>query len=134
VLGLGQLSVSLSQKESPLSNQSKEKTTMNYKGTWHIYEMEMWGEDYFNMEVQAYVTIEDEGSGHFQFGLVSGQMDGEVIQKDTIEKFNFTWDGNDECDSASGNGWLKIRDKDTIEGKINFHMGDRSTFLARRVK
>ena len=107
---------------------------MDYKGTWHIYEMELWGKDYFNMEVQAYVTIEDAGLGHFQFGLVSGEMDGEVIQEGTIEKFDFTWDGNDECDSASGNGWLKIRDKDVIEGMINFHMGDRSTFLARRVK
>ena len=107
---------------------------MDYIGTWHIYEMEMWNEDYFNMEVQAYVTIEDEGLGHFQFGLVSGQMEGEIIQEDTVEKFDFTWDGNDECDPAAGSGWLKIRDPDTIEGMIKFHMGDRSTFLARRVK
>jgi hypothetical protein len=26
---------------------------MKFVGTWHIYEMEMWDEDYFNMEVQA---------------------------------------------------------------------------------
>jgi hypothetical protein len=27
---------------------------MLYAGTWHILEMEMWDEDYFNMEVQAF--------------------------------------------------------------------------------
>lgn len=31
--------------------------TMDFVGTWHIYEMEMWDEDYFNMEVQAYITM-----------------------------------------------------------------------------
>jgi hypothetical protein len=25
---------------------------MDFTGTWHIYEMEAWDEDYFNMEVQ----------------------------------------------------------------------------------
>ena len=48
---------------------------MDYKGTWHIYEMELWGEDYFNMEVQAYVTIEDAGLGHFQFEIYRVRLD-----------------------------------------------------------
>ena len=29
---------------------------MDFTGTWHIYEMEMWDEYYFNMEVQAYIS------------------------------------------------------------------------------
>jgi hypothetical protein len=44
----------------------------------------------------------------------------------------YTWEGSDECDSASGSGWLKLKDKNTIEGNIKFHQGDSSTFLARR--
>jgi len=40
---------------------------MKYAGTWHISEMEMWDEDYFNTEVQAYVRIASEGLGGFQF-------------------------------------------------------------------
>jgi len=27
------------------------KKTASIVGTWHIYEMEQWDEDYFNMEV-----------------------------------------------------------------------------------
>lgn len=28
---------------------------MTLEGTWHITDMENWDEDYFNMEVQAYI-------------------------------------------------------------------------------
>lgn len=35
-------------------NEKRDKD-MDFTGTWHIYEMEAWDEDYFNMEVQAYI-------------------------------------------------------------------------------
>jgi len=37
------------------------------------------------MEVQAYIEIKPDGHGEFQFGLVSGQIDGEVIINGTKE-------------------------------------------------
>ncbi len=56
------------------------KAQSEFVGTWHIYEMEMWDDDYFNMEVQAYVAIDSRNLGDFQFGLVSGQIDGKVVE------------------------------------------------------
>ena len=53
---------------------------VNFIGTWYIYEMEMWDEDYFNMEVQAYIKIVSNSCGDFQFGLVSGEIDGKVVR------------------------------------------------------
>src|SRR4030095_1001833 len=50
---------------------------MKYAGLWYITTMELWDEDYLNMEVQAFIRITREGGGEFQFGLVSGQLDGE---------------------------------------------------------
>ncbi len=82
---------------------------MDFAGTWHIYEMETWDEDYFNMEVQAYVRIEPNG-----------------------RRFKFTWEGNDECDPASGSGWVRIKENDVIEGEFRIHNSDSSTFLARK--
>jgi hypothetical protein len=41
--------------------------------------MELWDEDYFNMEVQAYITIEPNNRGCFQFGLVSGEINGKIV-------------------------------------------------------
>lgn len=107
---------------------------MKYVGTWHIYEMETWDENYFNMEVQAYVRIDSEGLGEFQFGLVSGEIDGEIVEDGIDERFEFTWEGNDECDPALGSGWFRLKDKNSIVGRIKTHMGDSSAFKARRSK
>lgn len=107
---------------------------MRFSGTWHIYEMEVWDEDYFNMEVQAYIKIRPDGLGEFQFGLVSGQIDGEVVEEDTNERFEFNWEGSDEHHPASGSGWVRLGDKDHMEGWIKLHLGDSSEFLARRAE
>ena len=107
---------------------------MKYEGTWHIYEMTLWDEDYFNMEVQAYLRIGSNGIGEFQFGLVSGGMDGEIVQTGKVERFEFTWEGQDENDPASGSGWLKLIEKDKVKGKTKFHLGDSSEFLAVRAE
>jgi flagellar hook assembly protein FlgD len=102
-----------------------------FTGTWHITEMETWDEDYFNMEVQAYVTIDERNNGDFQFGLVSGSLSGEIVKSKASEILEFTWDGSDECDEACGSGWLKIKTKTTLEGKIKIHNGDSSLFSAK---
>ena len=114
------------------SQSKKHKNTL--EGYWHIQEMEAWDEDYFNMEVQAYFQINANSLGDFQFGLVSGQLDGEVDKTGEEEIFRFSWEGNDECDPASGCGWCKLQDKNTIKGSIKFHLGDSSTFLAKRAE
>ncbi|MDV3002553.1 MAG: hypothetical protein N5P05_004208 (plasmid) [Chroococcopsis gigantea SAG 12.99] len=105
-----------------------------FVGTWHIYEMEQWDEDYFNMETQAYIEIESDYSGDFQFGLVAGSLDGELETSAENERFAFTWDGQDEMDSASGSGWMQLAEDDEVEGVIKIHHGDRSTFKARKVE
>ena len=106
---------------------------MKYEGIWHIVQMDMWDEDYFNMEVQAFIRISSNNLGSFQFGLVSGDLDGEVVRIDNTERFEFTWEGNDENDPASGSGWLKLVGQDKLKGSFKFHLGDRSEFFATRV-
>ncbi len=43
----------------------------------------------------------------------------------------WTWDGNDEMDSAQGRGWAVVKD-DELQGMIFFHCGDDSGFVAKR--
>jgi len=86
------------------------------------------------MEVQAYIKITSPNQGEFQFGLVSGYMDGKVVDYPDGKRFEFTWEGNDECDPAHGSGWVRIKGKDMLEGEFRFHDGDDSTFMARREK
>ena len=105
-----------------------------FVGTWHICEMEMWEEDYFNMETQAYVNIQADNLGDFQFGLVTGCLDGYLEQENSQERFAFTWEGQDEMDEVSGCGWIKLSDKNEVEGVISLHGRDRSRFKAKRAR
>ena len=102
---------------------------MSFNRKWNIFEMELWQADYFNMEVQAFIEIDEKaGTGEFQFGLVSGSIDGELAK----DKFKFTWDGVDECDEVSGSGWVKLKEPDILEGAFKIHQGDKSKFLAHK--
>lgn len=103
-------------------------------GKWRITGMSSWDKEYCDMEVPAYLNIGKNLMGDFQFGLVSGQIDGRIVKRQSEEYFEFTWEGNDECDPASGSGWLKARDESNVEGEIKLHLGDDSTFQAKRIK
>jgi len=105
---------------------------MKFEGIWHIIQMDLWDEDYFNMEVQAFIRIDSNGYGDFQFGLVSGELDGEIVKTGNTERFEFTWEGDDELDPASGSGWLKFSGLQKLKGRIKFHQGDSSEFVATR--
>jgi hypothetical protein len=107
---------------------------MNFTGTWIITEMEMWDAEYINMEVQAHIRIGVDGLGNFQFGLVSGEIDGEVIKLGNVKRFEFTWEGQDEMDPVSGSGWLKSTGQNRGEGSIKIHLGDSSAFKAVRAE
>lgn len=48
------------------------------------------------------------------------------------DRVEFSWVGDDDCDSANGRGWAEITKKGTLEGRIFFHQGDDSAFTARR--
>src|SRR5215510_13758284 len=54
---------------------AKTEAKSPFEGLWHIVSMDTWDEDYFNEEVQAFIEFEANGTGHFQFGYVSGYMD-----------------------------------------------------------
>ncbi|WP_199774292.1 hypothetical protein [Salinibacter altiplanensis] len=111
----------------------KEPPAGKVAGTWHITDMEVWDEDYFNMETQAYIRVEEGGTGDFQFGLVTGSIDGHVEEVGTDPRFTFTWEGRGEMDPMSGGGWLRPIGDNQAEGMIKIHRGDRSQFQARRV-
>ena len=100
----------------------RKSKTMDFIGTWHIYEMELWDKDYLNMEVQAYIKIGRDNCGDFQFGLVSGYIDGKVVDYRDGKRFEFTWEGNDECDPTCGSGWVRIKEENLLEGEFRIHI------------
>ncbi len=107
------------------------KTKQFFAGTWRIVWMEGWDADYYDMEVPAHITIRKDLTGEFQFGLVTGELDGRVCTVDGEQRFEFSWSGFDENDPMSGRGWL-CSEGDKCEGHIFIHLGDDSALKAER--
>ena len=90
--------------------------------------MALWDKEYLDMMQSAYIEFRPGGLGEFKFGCVIAGLDC-ILYSDAAE---FTWEGHDEMDPASGDGWAELDQDATITGEIGFHRGDESTFKARR--
>jgi hypothetical protein len=94
-----------------------------------------WDEDYFNEEVQAFIELEDNRTGKFQFGYVSGDIDWRPGMRDGQQAVEWTWEGGDGADGRplTGRGWAKLEGEE-LHGMIVIHLGDESDFVAKRAK
>jgi hypothetical protein len=104
-----------------------------FLGVWSIIEMEVWDQDFVNLEVPGHFTFEKDEMGHFQFGLVHVELDCRVETGPRGPRIEFSWEGQDETDPACGRGWAEI-EKDELKGRIFIHMGDDSAFRARKAR
>ena len=87
-------------------------------GKWRITEMELWDADFLDLVQPAYISFDGEGSGEFAFGAVQAG--------------DFTREGFDEMDPVRGEGDAEVEENGTLTGEIRYHLGDESTFKARR--
>ena len=62
----------------PLHRFKRARAEHPFVGLWHITSMEVWDNDHVNMERQAFVEINSDNLGSFQFGLVRGELDAYV--------------------------------------------------------
>lgn len=97
---------------------------MSIDGLYEIVEMEQWAKDAIDLVEPGYISIKGK-KGKLHFICVDGQMD---IQK-TKDRYLFTWEGNDENDTASGYGNFTCSG-DTLTGRIYIHDSDDSSFVA----
>ncbi len=114
---------------------AKSKPKSPFTGLWDIVSMSEWDEDYINEEVQAFIEFEDNGTGNFQFGYVSGYMDWRPTTRDGKPAVEWSWEGGDGADGTplTGRGWAKL-EGDELQGMIFIHLGDESGFVAKRAK
>lgn len=85
--------------------------------------MEMWDQEFVDMETEGYFFFKKDQLGSFQFSLVQGQIDYRIEKIGEIERIEFSWEGQDEDDVALGRGWAVIKNEQ-IEGRSYFHLGD----------
>jgi hypothetical protein len=99
---------------------------------WRITEMSEWGRDFLDMEVKAFIELEQDGNDQFQFGLVRGIIDYRSGERDGRPAVEWTWEGNDACDPVMGLGWAVLVNKGTLLGRLFIHQGDSSSFRAEK--
>jgi hypothetical protein len=102
-----------------------------YIGTWRIIDMDEWDQDYIDLVVPGYIAFDEKGSGTFQFGTVEGSLDYRIEPCGQSERLEFSWEGSDEMDPVSGRGWAMLQEGQ-LHGKLYFHEGDESGFLAEK--
>lgn len=109
-------------------------TGLPFLGYWKIIEMEVWGRDYIDLVVPGFIEFtydDDKPLGSFQFGAVSGGLDCRLREVDGVTYIEWSWEGQNDIDVASGRGWAHL-DGDDLVGRIFVHLGDDSAFRARR--
>ena len=107
---------------------------MTIKGRWRIVEMEAWDQEAIDLLGPAFIELTANGQGSFRVIAVEGWMDVRGVERDGRAGIEFSWEGNDEMDRASGRGWATLTADGSLEGRIFFHMGDDSWFRAEREK
>jgi hypothetical protein len=100
-----------------------------FLGSWKITAMELWDSDYIDLVVPGFFAFRADGVGEFEWGAVQGWTDCRFAERDGRPLVEFSWQGNNDGDDASGRGWA-VRDGDRIEGRFFFHQGDASAFTA----
>ncbi len=99
-------------------------------GRWRISEMELWYQKAIDLVGPGYFYFDSTNrTSKFQFIAVEGFMDCRFSERGGIPAVEFSWEGNDELDPASGRGWAILEDS-VLKGRIFIHQGDDSGFTA----
>jgi hypothetical protein len=110
----------------------REGWLMSVAGRWRIVETELWDSDALDLVGPAFIEFGEDRAGSFGFIAVQGWMDCREAPRDECPGVEFSWEGSDDCEPASGRGWAVLEDDGSLRGRIFFHLGDDSGFLAVR--
>jgi hypothetical protein len=99
---------------------------MTLLGRWRIVEMDAFDDDDLDLIGAAYIEIDERGLGEIAFGALTAALDC----ADTPGGLHFTWDGSDEGDQVTGDGWAELQPDGSLFGEISWDTGDQSQFKA----
>jgi len=107
---------------------------VNLTGRWRIVEMNLWDFEAVDLMWPAFIELESDRTGRLRFIAVQGWMDCVHGRRDGRPCVEFSWEGDDDGDRASGRGWAVLEPVGSLRGHIYFHLGDDSGFRAIRAE
>lgn len=102
-----------------------------YTGVWRITEMSMWDRDFIDLVAPGHLAVKRNGTGTFAFGAMEAEVGCRIERFADEERLAFSFADWDEGDEESGRGWAVV-DGNSMDGWFSFHLGDESTFKAKR--
>jgi hypothetical protein len=103
-----------------------------FAGRWRIVHMDLWAKDDLDLLGEAFIAFTGASAGEISFMAVNGGLDVRYRVLDGAPFAEFSWQGFDENDEASGRGWARVDGEGRLVGQILFHLGDDSAFVAER--
>lgn len=106
-----------------------------FVGTWQITWAEHWDQGTAGEESEApgYFQFDEEDTGEFQFGHINGSIHYRWEISADSATADFTWEGVDEAEPASGRGRVILKG-DQMVGKLVIGEEDESKFRAERIE
>ena len=102
-----------------------------FLGNWRIIETELWDREALDLVAPAMLSLKPKGVGQIAFIAIEAQLDYRVVMRDGLPGVEFSFQGSDEGDEVMGRGWA-ILQGEQLRGRLFFHQGDDSSFVARR--
>ncbi len=90
--------------------------------------MAMWDKAFLDMIDPAHISFDGQDSGTLAFGCINATLTCSYTASDA----DFTFEGQDEMEPTSGQGWAELQPDGSLEGEITFQNGDESTFIATK--
>ena len=82
---------------------------MSIAGRWRIVEMDLWDQEALDLVGPATIEFGRDHTGSFRFIAVEAWMDCRRVLRDGHPAVEFSWEGSDDGDPASGRGWAAWR-------------------------
>ena len=89
--------------------------------------MEQWDQEFVDLVSPGHIAFASDGRGELHFGAVDLSLDWQADA--TGNRVDFSFDGFDEGDEVSGKGRAELIGG-KLTGRIAFHLGDESGFVA----
>lgn len=100
-----------------------------FMGRWRIVEMDQWDDDYLDLVGPAFISYSPQDCA-FAFGAVKGWLDVRYGTRDGSACVEFSWEGMNDADQASGRGWAALGTAGRLVGHLFIHDSDDSGFVA----
>ena len=100
----------------------------DFAGLWHLTEMPDMDEDYLKAglgppSLQLHAPASKHLWGQYQIGPSAGSLQGGLREFGGEQVVVFGYTGMNEMKPASGGGWLRLLDADTLEGEFMENVG-----------